>query len=132
MQTKKIIIVFPFVFYFVSTKRLLNHELPFLRAVHKISVIHLSVLHKMDSAYKKKAKTQTMPISTIRAMNQVKKKGWVSQHTVKRMAWIGKNSPRMTTGELQRLVGSWGQKVWFQAKIIYSQSHPKTINNLFN
>ncbi len=35
----------------------------------------------------------------------------LSQRTVRRMVRVAKKYPRITAGELQKLVGSWGQKV---------------------
>ncbi len=81
-------------------------------------------LHKMGSGYKKIAQALKMTISTIRAiikkfqstgnvMNQTGR-GRVSissQRTVKRTVRVDKKSPRITAGELQKLVASWGQKV---------------------
>lgn len=81
-------------------------------------------LHKSGNGYKKIAQRLKMPISTIRAIikkfkatgdvNNRPGRGRVSiltPRTVRRMVRVAQKSPRITAGELQTLVGSWGQKV---------------------
>src|SRR4029434_7762786 len=73
---------------------------------------------------KKISKQLKIPISTIRAIvKKFKVTGDVrnqpgrgpvcklTPRTVRRMVRVAKESPRITAGELQRLVESWGQKV---------------------
>ena len=81
-------------------------------------------LHKSGNGYKKIGQWLKMPISTISAIikkfkatgdvNNRPGKGRVSiltQGTVRRMVRVAKKSSSITAGELQTLVGSWGQKV---------------------
>src|SRR4029434_7924777 len=81
-------------------------------------------LHKSRHGHKKISKQLKIPISTIMAMIKKFKatgdvrnqpgRGPVCKLTpcaVRRMVRLAKESPRITAGELQRLVESWGQKV---------------------
>src|SRR4029434_6947468 len=81
-------------------------------------------LHKSGNGYKKTSKQLKIPISTIMAISKKFKvtgdvrnqpgRGPVCKltpRTVRRMVRLAKESPRITAGELQRLVESWGQKV---------------------
>ena len=81
-------------------------------------------LHKSGNGYKKTSKQLKIPISTIMAIiKKFKATGDVKNQpgsgrvctltprTVRRMVRLEKESPRITAGELQRLVESWGQKV---------------------
>ena len=81
-------------------------------------------LHKSRNGHKKISKELKIPISTI--MEIVKKfkatgdvrnqpgRGPICKltpRTVRRMVRLAKESPRITAGELQKLIESWGQKV---------------------
>src|SRR4029434_2871971 len=79
---------------------------------------------KSGNGYKKISKLFKIPISTImaiikkfKATGEVKNqpgRGHVCTLTaraVRRMVRLAKESPRITAGELQNLVESWGQKV---------------------
>src|SRR4029434_2944205 len=81
-------------------------------------------LQKSRKGYKKISKQLKIPISTIRAIvKKFKVTGDVrnqpgrgpvcklTPRTMRRMVRVAKESPRITAGELQRLVESWGQKV---------------------
>ena len=81
-------------------------------------------LHKSRNGHKKISKELKIPISTImeiikkfKATGDVKNqpgRGRVctlTPRTVRRMVRLVKESPRITAGELHRLVESWGQKV---------------------
>src|SRR4029434_7243158 len=81
-------------------------------------------LHKSGNGYKKTSKQFKISISTImaiikkfKATGDVKNqpgRGPVCKLTpcpVRRMVRLEKKSPRITAGEMQRLVESWGQKV---------------------
>ena len=81
-------------------------------------------MRKSGNGYEKIAQRLKMPIFTIRTIikkfkatgdvNNWTGRGRVSiltPHTVRRMVRVVKTSPRITAGELQTLVGSWGQKV---------------------
>src|SRR4029434_9233647 len=81
-------------------------------------------VHKSRNGHKKISKQLKIPISTIMAIikkfkatedvNNQPGKGRVctlTPHTVRRIFRLAKESPRITAGELQRLVESWGQKV---------------------
>src|SRR4029434_6922060 len=81
-------------------------------------------LHKSGNGYKKTSKQLKIPISTIMAIiKKFKATGDVriqpgrgpicklTPRTVRRMVRLVKESPRITAGELQRLVEFWGQKV---------------------
>jgi hypothetical protein len=82
---------------------------------------HPSLLERCDNVPQKVVE---LHISTIRAIikkcqvtgdvNNGPGRGHVSiltTRTVRRMVPVAKTSPRITAGELQTLVGSWGQKV---------------------
>ncbi len=115
--------------------------------------------HKIESGCKKRAKALKIPISTIRAIielfqstkNVTNMPGkWCvsisSQCTVRRRVSVAKDSPRITAGELQRLVESWGQKAYkkISNKPLYHQmlfgrvsrkillAHPKTNSSIFS
>ncbi len=71
--------------------------------------------HKIESGCKKRVKTLKIPISTIRVI--IKRfqstkdvKNLPERGRVSMSVWVAKDSPRITAGELQRLVESWGQK----------------------
>src|SRR4029434_9901420 len=81
-------------------------------------------LHKSGNGYKKISKQLKIPISTIMAIiKKFKATGYVRNQTgrgpvckltpctVRRMVRLAKEYQRITAGELQRLVASWGQKV---------------------
>src|SRR4029434_10762560 len=81
-------------------------------------------LHKSGNGYKKICTLFKIPISTMMAIiKKFKATGDVKNQpgrgrvcsltprTVRRIVRLAKESPRITAGELQRLVESWGQKV---------------------
>src|SRR4029434_9634001 len=81
-------------------------------------------LHKSSNGHKKISKQLKIPISTImeiirkfKATGDVKNqpgRGRVctlTPRTVRSMVRLEKESPRITAGELRRLVASWAQKV---------------------
>src|SRR4029434_9490129 len=81
-------------------------------------------LHKSSNGHKKISKELKIPISIImiiikkfKATGDVKNQPErepickLTPRTVRRIARLAKESPRITAGELQRLVESWGQKV---------------------
>src|SRR4029434_9819867 len=82
-------------------------------------------LHKSGNGYEKISKPLIIPISIIMAIvktftdtREVKNqpgRGRVctlTPRTVRRMVQLAKESSRITAGELQKLVESWGQKVY--------------------
>ncbi len=116
-------------------------------------------LHKIESGCKKRAKALKIPISTIRTIIEMFQSTkdvtnlpgrWCvsisSQCTVRRRVWVAKDSPRITAGELQRLVESWDQKAYkkISNKPLYHHmlfgrvsrkiilAHPKTKSSMFS
>ncbi len=99
-------------------------------------------LHKIESGCKKRAKALKIPISTIRAIiemfqstkNVTNLPGrWCvsisSQCTMRRRVSVAKDSPRITAGELQRLVESRGQKP--KKKIKQAPTSPHVVREGF-